>query len=47
MAEQAQLQTDATGPLTAEEILAAEARAIHGDAADSAGGKVNSELYRE
>ena len=47
MAEKAQLQTNATGPLTTEEILAAEARAIHGDAADGASGKVNSELYRE
>ena len=53
MADKAQLQADATsqanatGPLTTEEILAAEARAIHGDAAGGASGKVNSELYRE
>ena len=32
MADKAQLQTNATEPLTTEEILAAEARAIHGDA---------------
>ena len=47
MAETAQPQTNATEPLTTEEILAAEARAIHGDAADGASGKVNSALYRE
>ena len=47
MADKAQPQTNAAEPLTTEEVLAAEARAIHGDAAAGASGKVNSELYRE
>ena len=33
MATEQALRTDAARPLTTEEVLAAEARAIHGDAA--------------
>jgi len=47
MATEQARRTDAAKPLTTEEILAEEARAIHGDKARSVQRKSHAELYRE